>query len=257
MGKKDHQILRRKTRSDMAYELSGTAGPVTVFCGGFLSDRAGTKAMLLDAHLKAQGRSILRFDYTGHGDSGGDYRECTISTWLQDTLDILDMLGGRPVILAGSSMGGWVANLAAIARPEQAQALILIAPAHDFTEKMILPGLSEDGRKKLEQDGGVEFQEGDYPPYTVTRDLIEDGRRHLLLDGDIGLDCPVRIFHGQADTSVPWDFSLRVMGALTGDDVTLTLVRDAKHGFSRPQDFIHVTRALDDLLARFDKRAQA
>lgn len=215
-----------------------------------MSDMTGTKALALEAHCRSAGRAFIRFDYAGHGQSGGSFAEGTIGGWLDDALAVIDAVAEGPQILVGSSMGGWIALLAALARPERVRGLVLIAPAPDFTEKMIWAGLSKAERETLMRDGVV-YQPSEYgpEPYAISRKLIEDGRKHLLLDAPINLACPVRLLHGMLDRDVPWEYSLRIADRLVAGDVVVTLVKEGDHRLSTPADLDRLGRAVDEVSA--------
>ncbi|WP_228259612.1 alpha/beta hydrolase [Siculibacillus lacustris] len=224
------------------------AAPGLFWLGGFRSDRTGGKALALDAHGAARGLAVTRFDYSGHGDSGGRFEDGTISRWLEESLAVFDATVGEQ-ILVGSSMGGWLALLVALARrtsPGRIRALVLIAPAADFTEDLMWAGLPPEVQRTILADGVFHVPAGPtQDSYPITRALIEDGRRHLVLGAEIPLDCPVTILQGVADTSVPWRHALRLVSRLTRTDVTLTLVPDGDHRLSRPQDLERLLKAVD------------
>jgi pimeloyl-ACP methyl ester carboxylesterase len=224
--------------------------PGVVLCGGFRSDMAGTKAAALDAWAMRTGRSFVRFDYRGHGESSGDFTDGTVGLWRDDALLVLDQAGDAPMVLVGSSMGAWIALLAALARPNRVHGLVLVAPAVDFTEALIWDRLPGDARATLERDG-VWLRPSEYSdePDRITRRLIEEGRRHLLLGGPIPFRGPVRILHGLADETVPWGHGLRTAEALASADVTLTLVKGGDHRLSDPADLARLTAALDEIAA--------
>jgi pimeloyl-ACP methyl ester carboxylesterase len=214
------------------------AGPAVVWLGGFRSDMTATKASRLDDWAARAGRAFLRFDYSGHGASEGDFAELTLSDWLADALAVIERRASRPVVLVGSSMGGYIALLAARALPPGRLAgLVLIAPAPDFTERLIWAGMPEAIRREV-MERGVWRRASAYSdePTPITRALIEDGRRHLILGGPVATGCPVHILHGTADPDVPWDLSVELMGKLAGERVTLTLVKDGDHRLSTPAD---------------------
>jgi len=225
------------------------AEPALVWLGGFMSDMTGTKAAALAERARERGRAALRFDYSGHGASGGDFEAGTISRWLQEAEAVVGRFARRDVVLVGSSMGGWIALLLArglVARGEGSRlaGLVLIAPAVDMTEALILPGMSEEERAALEAHGRV-AQPTEYgpEPYVITRRLIEDGRRHLLGEGPLALPCPVRILHGQRDPDVPWRHSLDLVPRLEAPLVQLTLVGQGDHRLSRPEDIALLLQA--------------
>lgn len=230
-------------------------GPGLVWLGGFKSDMRGTKAAALDAWAAAHGRACLRFDYSGHGESEGDFRQGTIGRWLEESLAVFAACCRGPQILVGSSMGGWIALLLARALRERAKAgqpaagtlagLMLIAPAVDFTEALMWQKFPPAVRRQIETAGEWERPSayGD-APYPITRALIEDGRRHLLLDGLIEVGCPVRILQGVEDPDVPWKHAAELVSHLAHDDVVLTLVKDGDHRLSRPEDIERLLRAV-------------
>ena len=219
---------------------------------GFRSDMNGIKATALAGHCRTRDHAFLRFDYFGHGASSGDFRAGTIGRWLEDALAVIDGLTEGPLILVGSSMGGWIALLAALARPGRVKALIGIAPAPDFTEDLIWGPLSEVQRRELLERGELAASsayEADVIPITLR--LVEEGRRHLLLRGPIRLSCPVRLLHGMGDPDVPYQTSLRLMEKLTETEAVIELIEDGDHRLSRPQDLTRLFAAVDAMAARF------
>jgi pimeloyl-ACP methyl ester carboxylesterase len=238
-----YKTQARKARTEAKAPLPGV-----VFLGGFKSDMTGTKAVALEAFAQRRGQAFLRFDYRGHGRSSGRFEEGTIGLWLDDTLAMLDELTEGPQILVGSSMGGWIMLLAALARPQRIAGLVGIAAAADFTEDLIWARATPEQRRVLRRDGYID-QPSDYgeAPYRITLRLIEEGRDHLLLAKPIPLACPVRLIHGMQDVDVPWQTSLRLAEALAGDDVELCLVKAAAHRLSEPEDLLRLERALTAL----------
>ena len=234
----------------IAYHRTPGKPPGITFLGGFNSDMTGVKATWLEGFARDRGHAFLRFDYTGHGASSGAPGEGTIGRWRDDALAALDRLTEGPQVLVGSSMGGWIALLAALARPQRIAGLVTIAAAPDFTEDLIAARLGEPERAALARDGFFAQPSAYGPPYRITRALIEDGRQHLLLRGTIAIDVPVRLLHGLADPDVPWQTSLRASERLAGRDVRLTLIKDGDHRLSRDQDLALIGREIDDLLAR-------
>ncbi|WP_375457596.1 alpha/beta fold hydrolase [uncultured Enterovirga sp.] len=223
--------------------------PPVVWFGGFRSEMAGTKADALDAWAAESGQAYVRFDYSGHGVSGGVFRDGTITRWLEDGLAVLERFAPARPILVGSSMGGWLALLAAralrAAGPSRAPAaLVLLAPAADFTERLMWDGFPSEVRDRIMAEGVYERPSlYSDEPYPITRALIEDGRQHLLLDGPVETGCPVHIIQGVQDPDVPWEHAMRLVERLPGDAVQLTLVRDGDHRLSRPEDLdrlVHV-----------------
>jgi len=224
-------------------------GPGVLFLGGFMSNMNGSKAAALSDWATRMGRAYTRFDYRGHGLSSGRFVDGTIGKWLDDATAILDLVTEGPQILVGSSMGGWLAPLLALRRPERVVALVGIASAPDFTEDLMWDVMDEATRAKLLTRGAIEARGSDsgVEPEIVTRDLIEDGRKHLLLRGEIPLRIPTRLFHGKLDREVPWMTSVRLMERLAGDDVRLTLFKGGDHRLSRPEETVPVFRALEEL----------
>ena len=233
----------------LAYARLPGASPGVVFLPGFRSDMQGSKALHLHDACAARGRAFLRFDYSGHGASAGQFEDGTISAWTDDATTVFDELTTGPQILVGSSMGGWIALLLALRRPERVAGLILLAPAPDFTQALMWPAFTPAQRAALERDGviGLPSQYGE--PTPVTRTLIEDGRNNLLLEKPIPLRCPVRILQGMADPDVPWRHALRLVDALDSSDVRLHLLKDGDHRLSRPDDLALLVGTLDSLTA--------
>jgi pimeloyl-ACP methyl ester carboxylesterase len=228
------------------------AGPTVVWFGGFRSDMDSTKAAALDAWGERSGRAVLRFDYSGHGRSGGRFEDGTISRWLEDAQAMLAARGGDRPVVVGSSMGGWIALLAARAAAARGQALgglVLIAPAVDFTEALMWKALPDAVRAVIMEEG-VWHRPSAYSdqPYPITRALIEDGRRHLMLDGPpIVAGCPVHVLQGMQDPDVPWRHAMEVVEHMPGDDVVTTLIRDGDHRLSRAEDIERLIAAVEGL----------
>jgi pimeloyl-ACP methyl ester carboxylesterase len=216
-----------------------------------MSDMSGTKAIALEDYCREKELNFLRFDYFGHGDSSGDFADGTIGRWAEDAVAVLDQLTEGPQILVGSSMGGWIMLLAALARPARIAGLIGIAAAPDFTEDLMWEAFSPEIRDEILNQGRYERPSvyGD-DPYVITRNLIEDGRRNLLLRDVIPIRCPVRLLQGMADDDVPWKTALRLAGALESDEVEVTLVKKGDHRLSEPQDLRRLFRALDEMLEK-------
>lgn len=240
MTSNSQKILTLPDGSYIAYECLPGKVPGVVFLGGFHSDMNGTKATALASKCHSAGRAFVRFDYTGHGISSGKFEEGTIGRWAADAIAILDNVSEGPQVLVGSSMGGWLMLLVALARPDRVVGLVGVASAPDFTEDLIWNKLSNEARATMTREGlwrrPSEYEEADYP---ITMRLIEEGRNHLLLDGSIDIRCPVRLIHGEADNDVPWQVSHRLSQALRSDDVTLTLVKGGDHRLS---GFVHLER---------------
>ena len=238
----------RLDRGDLAWSRIDGAGPTVVFLPGFRSDMTGDKAMALAAFCAARGQAMLRFDYSGHGASGGAFTDGTIGAWAADALAVIDQLSEGPLILIGSSMGGWIALLTALQRPGRIAGLIGIAAAPDFTEKLMWESMTFEERARLVRDGILHVPSGYGEPTPITRALIEEGRSHLLLDGPILLDCPIRLLHGQDDPDVPWEMALRIAERAQSSDVEVVLIKDGDHRLSRPRDLRLLERVLAALL---------
>jgi pimeloyl-ACP methyl ester carboxylesterase len=231
---------------------SGDA-PTVFWLGGFRSDMRSTKAEALDLWAKRTGRAFVRFDYSGHGESGGRFEDGTISGWLEDTLAVLETFATGSFVLVGSSMGGWLALLAAreLRRRDHARSpagLVLIAPAVDFTERLMWQQFPPEAQRAiLEQGLYLRLSLYSPDPYPITRALIEDGRRHLLLDGAIVTGCPIHILQGMQDPDVPWRHALELVEHLPGDSVSLTLINDGDHRLSRDEDLERLIAAIEDI----------
>jgi pimeloyl-ACP methyl ester carboxylesterase len=228
------------------------AAPGVMWLGGFKSDMRGTKAMALDAWAAEHGRACLRFDYSGHGESSGAFTDGTIGRWLTESLAVFDACCEGPEVLVGSSMGGWLALLLArelrrrpTAGSPPLAGMVLIAPAVDFTEELMWKRFTPAVKREIETTGlwrrPSQYSE---EPYDITRGLIEDGRRHLLLGGLIETGCPVRILQGVNDPDVPWRHAVELVARLAHDDVVLSLIKDGDHRLSRPEDIERLIAAV-------------
>jgi pimeloyl-ACP methyl ester carboxylesterase len=228
----------------------GMGAPV-VWLGGFRSDMASTKATHLDRWAERSGRPFLRFDYSGHGGSEGDFEEGTIGRWLEESLAVIRHCVASPPILVGSSMGGWIALLAARHADLRnagvnPKGLVLIAPAVDFTEELMWRELTPQARRDIEEKGRWLRPSAYSPePYPITRNLIEEGRSHLLLGGTIHVGCPVHILQGRRDPDVPWRHAVTLMEHLAGDQSVITLISDGDHRLSREEDLVRLVAAIE------------
>ncbi|MBO9544896.1 alpha/beta hydrolase [Caulobacter sp.] len=237
--------LAREDGSKLAFRRVEGEGPTVVWLGGFHSDMTGTKAEVLAEQAKATGGSYIRFDYFGHGESEGRFQDGTISRWRADALAVIDELTTGPLVLVGSSMGGWLSCLAAIARPDRVKAMVLIAPAPDFTEKLMEPELSAEAKAAIANDGfWIRPSEYDDGGYAITRELLEDGARWSILPGPVPIDIPVRVLQGGADPDVPWTHALELANALKSENVVFNLIKDGDHRLSRPQDLERLVAAV-------------
>jgi pimeloyl-ACP methyl ester carboxylesterase len=239
----------------IAVRARSGAGPGVFWLSGFNSDMRGTKAQALDAWAGEKHRACVRFDYSGHGESQGAFADGTISRWLEESLAVFDRFCQGPQIVVGSSMGGWLALLLAreVAKRKNEPGgpglagLVLIAPAPDFTEELMWKGFPANVRKEIETKG-LWLRPSDYgDPYPITRGLIEDGRKHLVLGSSINVGCPVRILQGAQDADVPWQHAFALTSQLPSDDVVLTLIQDGDHRLSRPQDIARLIAAVEEL----------
>ena len=246
------EYLEAKGRHRLAFRHSPGRQPTVVFLGGFISDMEGSKAQAFEVYCRARGQAYLRFDYSGHGSSGGRFEDGTISSWRDDALAILDAACEGPVVLIGSSMGGWLALLIALLRPQRVVGLIGLAAAPDFTEELLWHRFDADQRHQLSSRGLV-MQPSDYEaPYPITRALIEDGRRNLLLGGAIDLRVPIRLIQGSDDADVPGDMPGRIAACLTSDDVRTIIIDGGEHSLSRDRDVATICSALAGLLDDID-----
>ena len=244
-------ILTREDGATIAYHRRTGKRPGIVFLGGFMSDMTGTKAKTLDAFAAARGQAYLRFDYFAHGASSGDFAEATIGRWKEDAIAVFDQLTEGPQILVGSSLGGWLMLLLALARPERVAALVGIAAAPDATEDLMWARFPPKVRDEIMREGAARLpSEYSADGYLFTRKLIEEGRRHLVTRGAIPIACPVRLLHGMKDPDVPWQTSLALAERLQSRDVQVTLVKDGDHRLSTESDLALLTRTIEALLDR-------
>ena len=236
-------ILTRADGASMAYHRLEGKGPGIIFLHGFHSDMEGGKALALENLCKNQGRAFVRFDLFGHGKSSGRVEDGCVSRWADDAVAVLDELTQGPQVLVGSSLGGWVALLAALRRRDRVVGLAGIAAAPDFTEDLMWAEFTAEQRRDLLEKGEVVLPNCYEPdnPWTVPRLLIEDGRNNLLLGDCINLACPVRLIQGQKDEDVPWKTALKIADCLASDDVEITLIKDGDHRLSRDQDLARMT----------------
>ncbi len=240
--------LERGSGEWVAYVRHPGRSPEVVFLGGFASDMTGTKALRLEAHCLERGQAFTRFDYRGHGSSSGSFADGTIGLWASDAIAVLDRVVEGPAVLVGSSMGGWIMLLTALARPERVKGLIGIAAAPDFTERLIAKALTPVQAATLARDG-VLYEPSDYgEPLPITSRLLVEGREHLLLDAPIAIGCPVHLLHGQQDPDVPFTLSLELARQLESAAVTIELIKDGDHRLSREPDLRRLTATLDRML---------
>ncbi len=244
------QYLETATGRRIAYHAQPGAGPGLIFLGGFKSDMEGTKALYLQDMAARQGRAFLRFDYSGHGQSSGEFTQGAIGDWAEDAEEVLSRLTQGPQVLVGSSMGGWISLLLARKRPERLAGLVTIAAAPDFTEDGMWNGFSEDQRAALLRDGQIALPSEYGDPYIITRRLIEEGRGNLVLRAPLDLPFPVRFLQGTADEDVDVSVAMRLLEHASGPDMRLTLFKGADHRFSTPEALIAIEEAIGAVLAR-------
>ena len=240
--------LDRGDGERLAWRRVAGRGPTVVWLGGFMSDMTGTKAQALADWALANGRAFLRFDYLGHGESSGAFRSGTITRWRADALAAIAGLTEGPLVLVGSSMGGWISCLVAAEIPERLHAMVLIAPAADFTEALMKPGLPPEAHDAIARDGEW-IRPSLYEPtgYPITRGLLEDGARWTILGAPVPVDVPVRILQGREDPDVPWTHALELANAIRSDDVVFTLIKDGDHRLSRDQDIARLLAAVAEV----------
>ncbi len=241
-------MLDRGDGTELAYALTPGQAPTVVFLPGFMSDMTGDKALAVEAFCRTRGQACLRLDYSGHGTSGGRFEDGTISRWTEDALFLVDRLTEGPILVIGSSMGGWIALHVALARPGRVAGLIGIAAAPDFTERLMWESMAPPERAALLRDGFLRVPSAYGGEQIITRALIEDGRGRLLLGGPISIACPVRLLHGIEDADVPWETALALSAALVARDVRISLIKDGEHRLSRPEDIGLLCASLEELL---------
>lgn len=237
-------FLERPGRPRLAYRLRAGAGPLLVFLPGYASDMTGSKAVALDAWAAERGQAMLRFDYSGCGESEGGFEDGTLALWRDDALALIDTVTEGPLILIGSSMGGWIGLLAALARPARVAAFVGIAAAPDFTDW----GFSQDEKLTILRDGRIERPSDYGAPMVTTRGFWQSGEAHRLMQGPIALDGPVRLLHGQRDPDVPWHHSTHLAGLIRSGDVRTVLIKDGDHRLSRPQDLALLIATVAELI---------
>ncbi|MEL7033281.1 MAG: alpha/beta hydrolase [Pseudomonadota bacterium] len=246
----DHENFVSPQGRRLAYRYAASRTDLTfVWLSGFKSDMTGTKVTVLEDWAKQAGHGFLAFDYSGHGVSGGAFEDGTISAWREDAFAAIEGLTSGNLILVGSSMGGWMALLSALAVKARVAGMVLIAPAPDFTQKLMWPEFSAEQQAEI-MEQGVTLRPSDYgDPYPITRALIEDGKQWALLDGTIDLTCPIRILQGQQDPDVPWTHAFLLVDALASEDVVFSLIKDGDHRLSRDQDIARLLATCRELAA--------
>jgi len=243
------QFLDTEQGRRLAYHRFSGRGPGVVFLGGLRSDMTGTKAVHLEAWARRTGREFLRFDYSGHGESSGQFTEGCIGDWAEDAAIAIASLTEGPQVLVGSSMGGWISLLMTKVMPARIAGLVTIAAAPDFTEDGMWSEWSAGQRKQLMDEGEVALPSEYGDAMIITRRMIEDGRDHLVLRSDLILPFAVRMLQGTADLDVPMSVALELLDHMQGDDIRLELVKGADHRFSTPDCLDTITRAVEEVLA--------
>jgi pimeloyl-ACP methyl ester carboxylesterase len=245
------RFLRLSDGRRLAFQRVSGKRPGVLFCGGYTSDMTGTKALALEAFCRTQRRAFTRFDYSGHGASSGDFADGTIGLWAEDALAIVDRATAGPLLVVGSSMGGWIMLLVALVRRERIAGLIGVAAAPDFTADLLLAQATPEQRRALTAQGHwmQPSGHGGGDPYPVTRRFIEEADQHLVLRAPLPIQCPVHLLHGQRDPDVPWQTALRLAERLQSDDVTIELIKAGDHRLSSPPDLARITAAIERLAA--------
>jgi hypothetical protein len=238
----DIQQFSAPDGESLAFRRLEGQGPTVVWIGGFRSDMEGTKALALDAAARAGGWDYVRYDHFAHGRSSGDWRKATIGRWREDAIRLTDSLDG-PIVAVGSSMGGWVALLLALARPDRVVGLVLINPAPDFTEDLMWPGLADHERQAILREGETRVTEAGLGSYVLTRRMFEEARDWLLLRGDLPVTAPVHLLQGRADDVVPWRRQITLIERLSRAEVRLDLIEKGDHRLSSPEDLARLVEA--------------
>lgn len=247
----DPSYLTLPTSARIAYHYYAGSVPTVVFLGGFRSDMTGTKALALEEHCKAHNISFLRFDYEGHGQSSGNFDDGSIGLWIQDARAVIESVTEGPLILIGSSMGGWIMLHVALALKQRVIGLLGIAAAPDFPIRLMWEQLTDPQRHLLITQGTLSIP-SDYSaePYVIRHAFIEESRQHMLLDGSIDIRCPVHLLHGMQDKDVPWKMSTQLAKTLTSDEVEITLLKSGDHRLSSPQQIATLLRNLDRMIEK-------
>ncbi|WP_297799844.1 alpha/beta hydrolase [uncultured Brevundimonas sp.] len=230
----------------IAYKQVEGSGPVVICVGGFRSDMEGTKALALDEAARAEGWNYVRYDHFAHGVSSGDWTKASIGRWREDCIALIDELS-RPVILVGSSMGGWVSLLAAVARPQAVVGMVLVNPAQDFTERLMWPDLPDHIRQEILRDGIATISDPGLGSYQLTKHMFDEARDWLLLDDPILIPAPIHILQGKLDESVPWRMQLALLEKHEGGDVRLDIIKDGDHRLSKPHELERLVQAVSEM----------
>ncbi|PCI50543.1 MAG: alpha/beta hydrolase [Alphaproteobacteria bacterium] len=240
-------IITYKGRK-LAYEYRQGKGPTVVFFPGFMSDMEGSKALALEAFCQSRGQAYVRFDYSGHGKSSGAFTDGTIGAWKEDALAIIDQVTTGDLILVGSSMGGWIGLLCALARKDRVKGFVGLAAAPDFTKELCWDTYSDEIKTTLRRDG-VYYEACDYgdKPYAMTMTLLREGNAHLIMGSQIDLDCPVRLIQGMKDTDVPPHTAQRISDLLASEDVVITYVKNGDHRLSSDGDLKRLCQVVKEI----------
>lgn len=238
------QTLMRPNGETLALRRVEGDGPTVLWVGGFRSDMEGTKALALDAAARERGWAYVRYDHFAHGQSSGDWRQATIGRWREDAIAMIDSFD-RSVILVGSSMGGWIALLAALARPERIAGLVLVNPAQDFTDKLMWPSLPDHVRQAILRDGEALITEPGLGDYVLTRAMFDEAKAWMLLDGPVEITAPIHILQGREDDVVPWRHQATLIERLRGGDVRLDLIESGDHRLSSPAELARLIAAVE------------
>ncbi len=247
-GRAKERIAYRSLSVRSVGQGADQALPGLIWLGGFRSDMMGSKASMVAGYAERFGQDYLRFDYSGHGESGGKFRDGTISSWTEDASLVLEQLTSGPQILIGSSMGGWISMLLALKHPGRIAGMVLIAPAPDFTEDLMWAGMDQAARKEIITKGFAETP-SDYSdePDIITHALIEDGRRNLVLDKKIGFNGPVRILQGMKDQDVPWQHAIKAVDCFESSDIVVSLIKSGDHRLSTVEDLKRLTDTIEEV----------
>lgn len=250
--KKIHDTLKTVNNNSLAYiyNYSPKNKYNLIWFGGLNSDMHGNKAEAISKYADLNNHNFCRFDYSGHGLSSGSFEDFNISDWLNDSINILDNICNGQQIFVGSSMGGWISLLLALKRKKRVSGLVLIAPAVDMTEILMWNNFSDNEKNIISKKGYIEIFSDDYPPYKITKNLIDDGRKYLLMDQQISLDCPVSIIHGIKDEAVPWGLSIELSKKISSNSITQSFIKDGDHGLSRPTDLDHIFFSVEQIIKK-------
>lgn len=243
------QMLPHEDGERIAYYIDGEGDMEVLWCGGFSSEMTGEKASTIASWGIERGHRIVRFDYFGHGQSSGKFAEGTIGRWKEDAALVQEKLVRGRHIVVGSSMGGWISMMLALQHPERVAGLLLLAPAPNFTERLLWNGFSEEAKRICKEQGYLDLGNWeDGAEYLVTYRQIEEARAHLLPEGTLPIKCPVRIIHGMGDEVVPWQHSLEIVEQVESRDVAITLPKESDHRLSAPDDLLLIRQSLEDLV---------